>query len=190
MRFNLKCLHCQLTDEQKSYTEEKIAKATKFAQRAQDESAIIEAAVSEQSTKSEDQRFKAEITIQIPHAIIRAEKQAATVQAAVDEASEKIGRQISRYKERQHHRSNVGEWLDTPPEDEDEMKAESAPGIIKRKRFSNSKPMTEDEAIELMELSGHDFFMFNNVATQRFSVVYRRKDGNYGLLEPKVGAEQ
>ena len=60
------------------------------------------------------------------------------------------------------------------------------PKVLRRKRFSATAPMTEEEAIERMELVGHGFFIFNNMDTGRFSVVYKRDDGYYGIIEPKL----
>ena len=67
----------------------------------------------------------------------------------------------------------------------EEFEEEESPRIVRTKRFPVS-PMDEEEAVEQMELLGHDFFVFFNVNTNEVNVIYRRKDGNYGLIEPEL----
>ncbi|MBI5421921.1 DUF362 domain-containing protein [Candidatus Peregrinibacteria bacterium] len=93
-------------------------------------------------------------------------------------------RQIDRYKAKIHHLDHKVvrmKEVEMPKEEGFEI-----PKILKRKRFSKSEPMSEEAAIERMELVGHDFFLFNNADTKRFAIVYKRKDGYYGIVEPKM----
>ena len=105
---------------------------------------------------------------------------------------DKMHRQIARYKGKRIDRwqgqgPNRGE-IEMPPLETDvleELVGEQERRIVRVKRFAVS-PMDEEEAIEQMELLGHDFFVFFNPDSGRMSVLYRRKDGNYGLLEPEL----
>ena len=126
--------------------------------------------------------------------ILRAEdKKQNDIFAAVDMAVDKMYRQISRYKGKRRRRA--GDRFETlepelaaseavPVETDDEDAAE-APGILRRKRIE-MVPMREEEAIDQMELLGHDFFMFYNADSGAVNVLYRREGGGYGLLEPSI----
>ena len=85
--------------------------------------------------------------------------------------------------DRTDKRGNASKEIDPESLVEEEFEI---PKILRRKRFSNSQPMTEEAAIEQMELIGHGFFLFNNADTGRFSIVYKRDDGYYGIIEPKM----
>jgi putative sigma-54 modulation protein len=117
--------------------------------------------------------------------ILRAEERSGDLYAAVDAVVDKMYRQIERYKGKRRRRGEGSELvgLETAVElPEEEMMSGK---VIRRKSFS-VVPMHEEEAIEQMELLGHDFFVFVNAATTGVNVLYRRQDGNYGLLEPEV----
>jgi putative sigma-54 modulation protein len=101
--------------------------------------------------------------------------------ASIDAIVDKMYRQIVRYKGKRYGRGRgPGEM---PPVEE--FEEEEPPRIVRTKRFQVA-PMDEEEAIEQMELLGHDFFIFFNVDANGINVIYRRKDGNYGLLEPEL----
>ena len=99
--------------------------------------------------------------------------------ASIDLVVQKLERQAKRWKERLTEHSGAGESAaaGAPSEEFDRM-------LVRRKAFP-AKPMTPDEAILQMDLVGHDFFAFRNAETETINVVYRRRDGNYGLLEPE-----
>ncbi len=121
------------------------------------------------------------------------EKRQPDIYAALDMALDKMYRQIERYKGKRKRRG-AGRFY----ESEAELEAvEHVPGevaeeeeektqIVRRKQVALA-PMSEDEAIDQMELLGHSFFIFYNADTARVGVLYRREDGNYGVLEPEVG---
>lgn len=99
--------------------------------------------------------------------------------ASVDMVTEKLERQIRKYKTRINRKARqIGINGDLGRSDEDE------PKIVKTKRFA-IKPMLPDEAVLQMNLLEHDFFMFINAETNKANVVYRRRDGNFGLIEPQ-----
>ncbi|HEX5500535.1 MAG TPA: ribosome-associated translation inhibitor RaiA [Thermomicrobiales bacterium] len=137
----------------------------------------------------------AQLTIQTGRRLLRAEERDPEPKAAIDRAIDKLDRQIRRV----HDRRSVSKTRQTetirtpplPPEPDalfDEVEGDGAEsgagqGLVRTKRFS-LKPMDVDEAIEQMELLGHDFYLFQNAVENNFSVVYRRRDGAYGLLIP------
>ncbi|MCC6974353.1 MAG: ribosome-associated translation inhibitor RaiA [Anaerolineae bacterium] len=126
--------------------------------------------------------------------ILRAEDKSQTdLYAAVDMVLDKLNRQIGRYKGKRRRRAaDRSEELDAElmgaellPEEEDET-SEEMMGIVRRKAIEIS-PMSEQEAIDQMEMLGHDFFVFYNAETQGLNVLYRRKEGDFGLIQPIFG---
>lgn len=141
------------------------------------------------SARSASDRQVAQITVRGKGFILRSEERADDIFAALDTAMDKMQRRIERYKGK-HYRGrgdgrSASEVVAVPVTvEEDEM---AAPMIARRKRFLVT-PMDEAEAIEQMILLGHDnFFVFYNAASNRINVLYRRRDGSLGLIEPEVG---
>lgn len=169
------------------YVNKKVAKLEKFLNTI-DETRIDLSHV--KSARNAMDRYVAQITIRGKGIILRTEERAEDVFAAIDKAVDKMQRQISRFKGK-HYRgrgdgtpaSELGEsFEEIIPEDVDETE----PVIERRKQF-NLVPMDELEAIEQMKLLGHEnFFIFYNVNTNGINVLYTRRDGSYGLIEPKV----
>ena len=127
----------------------------------------------------------AEVTVHTAHNIFRANTEGTDMYNAIDNSLSVIDRQIRKNKTRLQKRLRSGAFeKHMPPLSDNKDIAEEAEfKIIKTKRFS-VKPMTPDEAILQMNLLGHEFFVFKNLSDdQTFSVVYKRKDGNYGLIE-------
>ncbi|MDO8691994.1 MAG: ribosome-associated translation inhibitor RaiA [Dehalococcoidia bacterium] len=140
-----------------------------------------------QDTRSQDDRYAAQITISTNHTTLRAEERGQELRSVVDQAVDSMDRQIDRYKaKRRGKRGSAGkpvpetEELALPPEEADLIR------VVKNKRFP-MKPMDPEEAAEQMELLGHGFFAFFNASSGNVSVIYRRRDGDYGLLEPELG---
>mgnify|MGYP003900545703 CR=1 FL=1 len=125
-----------------------------------------------------------EITINLPGTILRVEEASDDMYAAIDKAVDVLERQIRKYKTKLQKRNQTGETIRfenvLPLEGEEDEK----PRVVKTKRFE-MKPMNVDEAILQMELLGHNFFVFMNSDIDQVSVVYKRRDGNYGLIEPE-----
>ncbi len=139
------------------------------------------------AARNANDRHTAQITVRGRGFILRTEESADTILAALDLALEKMQRRIERYKgKRGRRRLDVRPEEETAPLEEIE-EIEEEPIIARRKRFT-LVPMTEAEAIEQMQLLGHDnFFIFYNANTDGINVLYRRRDGAYGLIEPEVG---
>ena len=130
----------------------------------------------------EKERQKIEITIPMKGNIVRAEQVSDDMYVSIDLVEEIIERQLRKYKnkivdQQQSAVSLSKAFVEEDIEDDDEIK------IIRSKRFA-MKPMEAEEACLQMELLGHDFFVFLNAETEDVNVVYMRKDGNYGLIEP------
>ena len=131
-------------------------------------------------------RNVAQITLRSRRALLRAEERADDIFAAFDKALDKIQRQIERYKGKRYH-NRERHRAEQPAELTEEEIEEETAQVVRRKQFE-LVPMTEGEAIEQMQLLGHDnFFIFYNAETNAINVLYRRRDGNYGIIEPTVG---
>lgn len=133
----------------------------------------------------EKDRQKIEVTIPVKGSIIRAEEVSTDMYASIDLVEETIERQLRRYRKKiiDRHKSakeNFNQsYIEEDYEDEDTVK------IVKSKRFG-IKPMDPEEACVQMELLGHNFFVFLNAETDEVNVVYKRKGGTYGLIEPEL----
>ena len=160
-----------VTDAIKSYIEEKLAKLDKYFENPEDLSANIVV-----RTRGIDQII--EVTIPIKKAILRSEESHKDLYAAIDKVTDKLERSIRKNKTKIKRRKveNMDVFLDFDVEEETEQK------IVKRKTIDN-KPMSEEEAILQMELLDHDFFIFENMETNKTCVIYKRKDHSYGLIE-------
>jgi len=128
----------------------------------------------------EKDRHIVEVTIPLDGMLVRGEEEAQDLFSAVDLVVEKIEKQLEKYKTRVNNKRVNLPQRDVPVREE----YDEGPSIVRTKRFA-MKPMTVDEAVLQMNLLGHDFFVFRNADTELIAVVYRRKDGNYGLLEPE-----
>lgn len=175
----------EVTDRIKDYVIKKVSKLDRFLTNIED--TRIDLAF-EKSARSAADRQVAQITLRGKGFILRTEERADDLFAAIDAAVEKMQRQISRLKGKRE----IGRGDGTPASEvatvEVEADEEIEPAqIVRRKKF-NLVPMDEQEAIEQMALLGHEnFFVFYNANTNIVNVLYRRRDGNYGLIEPEIG---
>lgn len=167
----------EVTDRLQEYIEKKVGKLDRYLPTITE--ARIELSV--EGAKSAKDRQVAQLTVRSKGTFLRAEERTADMFASIDAIVDKMYRQIVRYKGKRYGRGRgPGEM---PPVEE--FEEEEPPRIVRTKRFQVA-PMDEEEAIEQMELLGHDFFIFFNVDANGINVIYRRKDGNYGLLEPEL----
>ncbi len=173
-----------ITPRLQSYVERKIERLDRYMPNISE----IRVDLAEEKTNRMGNRQIAQITLRhIRGTILRAEERTSDLFAAVDAVVDKMYRQIERYKGKRRRRGEAQEDF-ADYETAVDLEAEEIPQgvVIRRKRFV-IYPMYEEEAIEQMELLGHDFFIFFNASADGINVLYRRKDGNYGLLEPEVG---
>ena len=172
----------EINDTIRKYVEKKIGRLDRYLPNIID--GRVELTVSEGARAAEDRQI-AQVTLRTKKVILRAEEASSDIFASIDAVFEKMQRQVDRYKgKRWAKRELEPELTGESAEAEDEM-AEERPYVVRVKQF-RMLPMDETEAIEQMELLGHDFFIFYNPDTGRMNVVYRRKDANYGLLQPEL----
>lgn len=182
----------RLTDNTREYVEKKAAKLERYLQEIEEVRIELSHV---KSARSALDRQVAQITVHGKGFILRSEERADDVHAAFDAALDKVQRQIDRYKGK-HYRGRgdgrsaaevaaaVSAQEEMPVDDET---GELLPLIGRRKKFI-ILPMTEDEAVEQMRLLGHDnFFVFFNAEQNAIQVLYRRRNGTYGLIEPVIG---
>jgi putative sigma-54 modulation protein len=177
----------EVTDRIQDYVDKKVSKLDRYLPGI--EEARVDLAY-EKSARSAADRQVAQLTVRGRGFVLRAEERADDIFAALDIALDKLQRRMERFKgKRSRARTEamgVSEAF-APPEIEEEDTSELGPIIMRRKKFM-LVPMDEMEALEQMSLLGHEnFFVFYNVNTNSVSVLYRRRDGNYGLIEPELG---
>ncbi len=176
MQLIIKGKNIEVSEYLRHYVEKKIGKLDRYLPTISE--ARVELSV--ESAKSAADRQVVQVTLKSRGTIIRAEERSDDIFASVDAVLDKLYRQIIRYKEKLYRRGKRrGEM---PPIEYEE---EPPRRIVRRKRFQMS-PMSEEEAIEQMELLGHDFFVFYNADSGEINVLYRRRDGNYGIIEPEL----
>jgi putative sigma-54 modulation protein len=174
----------ELTDHINEYVTKKVSKLNRFLTDI--EEARVDLAFSK-TARSISDRQVAQITLRGKGYILRAEERADDLFAAIDAALEKIQRQIARLKgKRDRGRGDGKSASEVTLEQATELEEELEPVIARRKEFTII-PMNELEAIEQMKLLGHgNFFIFYNANTSAINVLYYRRDGTYGLIEPKM----
>ncbi len=180
----------EVTDRIREYVNKRVVKLDRYLNGIQE--ARVDLAYVK-SARSAADRQVAQITVRGRGIILRSEERGDDMFAALDAALEKLQRQMERYKGKHQRGRGDGrgaEEVATAPVMEEILVDEEevvAPVIARRKHFVLT-PMDEMEAIEQMTLLGHeDFFVFFNAATNTINVLYRRRDGTYGLIEPEIG---
>lgn len=174
----------EITDRIEEYVNKKVGKLSRYLNNI--EEARVDLAFVK-SARSAADRQVAQITISGKGYILRSEERADDIFAALDIAVDKMQRRIERYKGKRYRGRGTGESVSEAfAEKETDEKKEEEPVIVRRKHFM-LVPMDELEAIEQMNLLGHEeFFVFYNANTNAINVLYRRRDGTYGLIEPEL----
>jgi len=179
VRLQVKGKNVEITDSIREYAEEKLSKLER--QLADPTRVELELAV--ERNPSISQNHVAEATIWTKGPVLRAREASADHKASIDQLVDKLERQVKRYREKRRPRR--GQQPDTAGIPEDAIPFDDEPRIVKSKQFA-VKPMSSEEAVLQLELVGHDFFVFQNADTGDVNVVYRRRDGAYGLIEPQT----
>lgn len=177
----------ELTDRIRDYVTKKVAKLDRFLNDVDETRVDLDF---QKSMRSPADRQVAQITLRGRGYILRTEERSDDLFAAVDAALEKMQRKIERYKGKRTRGRGDGvsaAEIAIPIAEGEEEEAEAQPIIARRKTFT-LVPMDELEAIEQMSRLGHeDFFIFYNANTSAINVLYQRRDGSYGLIEPRMG---
>lgn len=172
----------ELTERLRDYVEKKVTKFERYLPNI--ESMRVDLA--ESNARDSARRMVAQITIYVPKSILRAEERGGDIFSTVDSVMDKMYRRIERYKGRRQTMRPVpeAEKVAAPALEEEEPIEEGfIPEIVRVKEFEVSS-ITPEEAIEQMELLGHRFYIYVDGNDGRLSVIYRREDGNYGVLKP------
>ncbi len=205
MELTIRPKNFKLADNVESQIRKRVERLPRHLENLQSAEVIL----SQQPTRLNPQRFQyvAQLTLHTRNNLIRSEVVGDQLLTAVDEAMDRLDRQIERYKGKHNRRKgkpgvgktsadiagkghvpeppSVVEMAEPAVALADGVEDQQATGIVRVKRIP-IEPMFPEEAIEQMELLGHNWFLFYNAADERMSVVYRRNDGDYGLLEPEL----
>ena len=188
MKTNLTARNLDLTDRLRSDIERKLRRLDRITHP----DAEAEVELIGNASRATDAANVAEVTLLNDGAVLRSSSAGATPIAALDVVLDKLERQVVRVKERprsvrERHADEVADVLSREAaKSVDEGTDEPAgPSVVKIKRF-DMLPMFEEDAIAQMEELGHAFFVFLSAETGEIAVLYRRRDGNYGLIEPVI----
>lgn len=175
MQITITARNLELTPALRRYTERKLKKLQKY----------MDGITGVHVTLSiEKYRQIAEVTLRVRDLTIRGEEGTDDMYSSIDLVMDKIERQILRYKEKiVAHPARGGPRGVAPPASS--TSDEERPRVVRVKRFA-IKPISLEEAVTHMDLLGHSFFVFRNSKTEEVNVLYRRKDGSYGLIEPEA----
>jgi putative sigma-54 modulation protein len=180
MQFQVKGRNLEISDALRSYAEEKLGK---LERQLTDPRVELELAV-ERNPSIADNNV-AEATIWTSGPVLRAREASSDMHASIDQLVEKLERQVNRYRKRGRSRRRRAARANGPaPETIPVVRDEAEPLIVKTKQFAIN-PMSPEEAVLQLELIGHDFFVFRNAGSGEVNVVYRRRDGDFGLIEPQ-----
>ncbi len=173
MKYIIRSQKIDNTDAIKEYIESKLSKLDKYFENSDE----IEATV---LTKIAGRNQIIEVTIPTKHFLLRNEESNEDLYAAIDKIVDKLERQIRKNKEKINSRINKTFIQDFEYDLEDEYVEEEK--IVKRKKVE-LKPIDEEEAIVQMEMLGHSFFVYKDVDSNKVCIIYKRKNGNYGVIE-------
>ncbi|MEN2768742.1 ribosome hibernation-promoting factor, HPF/YfiA family [Ornithinibacillus xuwenensis] len=181
MKFNIRGENLEVTEAIREYVEKKISKLERYFESTPTSEVHVNLSV-----YNEKQRI--EVTIPMTSLLLRAEVEHTDLYAAVDLVLDKLERQIRKYKTKVNRKVRQNgipkpSMTSLAEELEDDIEESNDIEIVRTKRF-NLKPMDSEEAILQMDMLGHAFFVFENAVSGDTNVVYRRKDGKYGLIEP------
>lgn len=177
LKFNIRGENVEVTESIRDYVIKRISKLEKFFEDNVEANAHVNLKVYPNKT------FKVEVTIPLPYLTLRAEETSSDMYGSIDLVTDKLERQIRKYKTKVNRKSREKGYknMDFVPDIEDEPVSDDLK-IVRTKQIS-LKPMDPEEAVLQMDMLGHDFFVFEDAETNGTSVVYRRKDGRYGLIE-------
>ena len=141
------------------------------------------------------ERKSCEVTVFVRDNVVRVVASGDDMMAAIDEAADKVSRQLRKYKTRVVDRRQKGPRIAIPADIEDLADLIEPTGedeeddVLVREKIIDLPPMTEEEALVQTDLLGHDFYVFTNATTGLINVIYHRKNGGYGIIKPKIEEE-
>lgn len=185
--YKLSGRNVEVTDAMRGYVEEKLARLERYSDQITDARVTLTV----RDVRDAERRNRVEVQLNVPNGIIRAEEHHQDMYAAIDKASDVLERQLRKFKTRYMKQRSEPVPAPEPGPAEAAVNAglddaqEFRPEIVRQKRFT-LRPMSPEDAVVQMEALGHDFYVFTASATGQTGVVYRRKDGHYGLIEPNA----
>ena len=182
MEMILRSRNIDLPDPMREYIQKKLDRLEKHL------NSINEARVEifRNDAKSPNDRYVVQITLSSNGILLRAEERDADIRAAIDAAAHAIDRQAKRYKDKRYMKRRRLVRREAENHLAANGDGDGRPAKVVKLKLFNINPMTVEQATEKMELLGHDFFFFYNIDSDRFGVVYKRNDGDYGLIEPET----
>lgn len=177
MEITFKSRNFEITEALKSYADKKLSRLNKYFEPENIETQVM--------MSMQRGIHTLEVTMNVRGLLLRCEEKTGDMYASIDGAVDKLERQIHKFKTRINRKIKESPGLAAMPAAAAASGEAPEPVIVRTKKFE-FKPMTPEEAVMQMDLLGHDFFVFTNTEdNQKVCVVYRRKDGNYGLIEPE-----
>ena len=181
MQVSVTFRHMDTSDALKTFASEKVSRIEKYIHTPTDAHVVLSV---------EKHQHRAEINVIANGVRVRGEDSSADMYGSIDAAAQKIERQLKRYREKlANHKTPSGvpskvrlSYVEQQP-DVSELQADVPSSIVEAKELDAS-PMSVEEAIMKMDLLQNDFFVFMNAKSNEMNVLYRRKEGNYGLIEP------
>src|ERR687887_197992 len=182
MQVTVKGRNTEVPEKLRAHAEQKLAKVKRFDDRI----LAMDVEFSEERNPRVAEAHKVEVTVTTKSRLVRAQASATDPAAAVDQVIDRLERQIKKLKGRRVDRTQHAEGVKAmaPQVSQREPDEASSEQTFARYKRIEMKPITPEEAVDQMELLGHDFFLFSNAETQQANVVYRRRNGGYGLIEP------
>ncbi|MBH8555491.1 ribosome-associated translation inhibitor RaiA [Nostocaceae cyanobacterium CENA357] len=180
----------EITDAIREYVHQKIEKAVNHFQNITNE---VDVHLSVARNPRINPRQAAEVTIYANGSVIRAEESSENLYASIDLVADKIARQLRKYKERRQdkkiHAPATNEVVVTETAVTDLIgdRTPELPSEVVRTKYFSMPPMTLAEALEHLQMVGHDFYMFRNSETNEINVIYERNHGGYGVIQPRNG---
>lgn len=178
MEINVRGKNIEVTPALVSYTRKKLGKLVKYFDKAKEIQVVMSVIRDEHIV---------EVTVILEGLILRGEESTGDMYASIDIVVDKLEKQVAKYKTRLNKtlRKRGVRIINEKMASADARGEEEEARVVKTKRFP-LKPMSLEEAVMQMNLLGHDFFVFANSESETVNVLYRRKDGNYGLIEPEI----
>jgi putative sigma-54 modulation protein len=193
MELTFRSRHVPITDSLRKYASRKLSRLSRYLPLVDE--TIIDL---EQEGGENAHRYVVQLTVNCDGTYLRAEERGSRLLPALDAAADVLTRQVRRYKEKVYRSdrhlmareaATVGKVAapeEVEEEEEQEVDEEIVLGRVVRVKRFHVKPMTEEEAIEQMELLGHDFFLFFDADADTHALLYRRRDGTYGMIIPEA----